>query len=155
MPLKSIAIGLFMCAVAVSGLYAANVSFLVMETGVPRDGASSRYSIMWENGLLEVFFESGHIVSNAPRMSLTDTVISEGFPSEAARDHADARNGGMDYFLIAIIEHPSRDVSLRLFTTTSQKMIAERAYPGSSTRTVREENENIRTAVREMAAFVR
>jgi len=155
MSVKSFAAALFMCAVSVSGIRAANVSFLVMETGLPRESATSQYSVMWENGLLEVFFESGHIVSNAPRMRLAGDVSREGFPPEAERDRQDAANGGMDYFLIAIVDHPSHNVSLRLFGAASGEMIAQRTHAGSQAWNTREEHESIRSAIRAMAAFLR
>jgi len=155
MPGKPLALGLCMFVLAVSGIHAIGVSFLVLETGLPQGSATSLYSTAWENGLMEVFFESGHIVSNASRIRLLDTVATEGLPPEAERDYEDARIGGMDYFLVAIVDHPSHDVSLRLFSTRSGNMIAEKTYTGRPVWNTREEQENIRRAVREIAVFLR
>jgi len=155
MPGKSFVVGLCMCTLVMSGLHATSISFLVMETGLPADSDASQYSAMWESGLLEVFFESGHIVSNAPRIRLSGAEVPEGFPPDAEKSYEDARIGGMDYFLIAIVDHPSHDVSLRLFSLRSRDMIAERAYSGREVWNTREERENIRRAVMEMAAFLR
>jgi len=155
MSVKSVALGLCVCMIAAGGARAANVSFLVMETGLPPGSSETRYSALWEDGLLEVFFESGHIVSNAPRMRLTNAVVPEGFPPEARKDYEDARNGGMDYFLIAIVDHSSQNVSLRLFSTRSLEPIAEKAYAGGSAASPSEERESVRRAVSAMAAFLR
>jgi len=151
MPGKSFVVGLCLCALVAAGLCATNVSFLVMETGLPPESAASQYSAVWENGLLEVFFESGHIVSNAPRVRLADATVPEGFPPDAEKHYRDAIAGGMDYFLIAIVDHLSHDVSLRLFSTRSGDMIAQMSYAGSAVWNTREERENIRRAVMEMA----
>jgi len=155
MSMKSLAVGLCMFILAAPWLHAIGVSFLVMETGLAPDNATSQYSVMWENSLLEVFFDSGYIVTNAPRMRLTDAAAPEGFPVEAERDHEDARDGGMDYFLIAIVDHPSHDVSLRLFSTRSREVVAEITHAGGPAWNSREEHENIRRSVRAMAALLR
>ena len=155
MPVKSFAVALCASLIAASGLHATGVSFLVMETGLPAGDAASQYSALWENGLMEAFFESGRIVSNAPRIRLADATVPDGFPPEAERDYREARDGGMDYFLIAIVDHPSHDVSLRLFSTRSKDMIAKKAHVGAAAWNTREERENIRRAVMAMAAFLR
>ena len=53
---------------------------------------------LWESGLMDVFFEAGHIVSNAPALRL-DRKPAEAFP-EAARpelNEAIAGGGGVFY----------------------------------------------------------
>jgi len=155
MPGKPLAAGICMFVLAVSGIHATGVSFLVLETGLPLDSAASQYSTMWENGLLEVFFDSGHIVSNASRIRLLDGVSTEGLPPEAEKDYEDARIGGMDYFLVAIVDHPSHNVSLRLFSTRSRDLLAEKAHEGGIAINSREEHESIRRTAWAMAAFLR
>ena len=152
---KALAAGILMCALAAPALFAANVSFLVMETGLPKESASSQYSALWESSLMDVFFESGHIVSNAPRIRLARAPDPGEFPPEAETDYADAIVGGMDYFLIAIVDYSSRDVSLRLFRTRSGDLVAERSHEGCLAASAREETESVRSAAREMAALLR
>lgn len=152
--MKSLVAGLFAFVAAAAALPAANVSFLVIDAGESRDAAAGRLAAAWENGLLEFFFESGRIVSTAPMMRL-DEAPGPGLPPEAERDLEDARIGGMDYFLIAVVDRRSRDVSLRLFRVSSGGQIAERANAGDPERCAREEGENIRRAAGEMAALLR
>jgi hypothetical protein len=144
---------LFFCVFILPCLFGANVSCLVIETGLPQGGSKSQYSTMWEDNLMDVLFETGHIVSNG-RMLHLDRKPPESFPGEAERAYQEARENGMDYFLIAIIEQISgtRTVSLRLFSTNSQKLIKEQVYTDNSPKSAKEENENIKKAIGLIAA---
>jgi hypothetical protein len=131
MGLKKIAV-LFLLARPGLFLPAAAVSFLVVETGLPPEAAVSEYSSLWENGLLDVFFDAGHIVSNAPMLRLNEKPGRD-LPDEVRNDIAEAAEGGMDFFIIAILEYQpgsgdtakAPQVSLRLFTTSPCRMLFE------------------------------
>jgi hypothetical protein len=155
---KTAIIGLFIAIFATAllsapPLGAATISVLVMETGSPGE-QSGQYSIMWENGLLEVFFDSGHIVTNSPRISL-DEKPADGFPDEAEKDYEGAKLGELDYFLVAIVDYPLSNVSLRLFNTNSPKMIREQKFSISSFRNNKEEYDKIKTAVGAMVIYLK
>ena len=160
---KPIMIVLLICLLAAAPLSAATVSFLVIETGLARDMPSIQYSTIWENSLLDVFFEYGHIVSNSPLMRLYQKP-DDGFPYEAERDYDEAHEGGMNYFIVAILEYPSqhgnanmkpKNVCLRLFTTKSQEMIVEQKYIDKDAKTQKEDYDNIKKAIAEMAVRVK
>jgi hypothetical protein len=158
---KYLIFGLFFCILAMPVLFGATVSCLVIETGLPSEGSGSQYSKMWENNLMDVFFDKGHIVSNG-RMVRIDQKPEDNFPIEAERDYEEAKENGMDYFLIAIIEHPDRNeaakpqaVYLRLFSTKSQDMIKEQVYSDNKPRNAKEENDSIKRAIGLIAAQVR
>ena len=141
--------------IAILQVNAASVSFLIIETGLSEGMPISRHSTLWENSLMDVFFESGHIVSNAPRLRL-QVAPGEGLPIQAEMDFQDAVEGGMDYFIIAIISHPApNNVSLRLFSTESEEVLFEHNYTDVTTRSVREELEAVLDEVRVLAAHVR
>jgi len=148
---KHLVFALFLCAFTLPRLFGATVSCLVIETGRPEGGSKSRYSTMWENNLMDVFFDSGHIVSNA-RMIRLDLKPAESFPGQAERDYLEARENGMDYFLIAIID--GTRVSLRLFGTGSRELIKEQIYE-NNTKTEKEENESIKKAIGLIAAQIK
>jgi hypothetical protein len=155
---KFASVGLFIAIFAIASFGAlpagaATVSVLVMETGSPGE-QTSQYSIMWENGLLEVLFETGHIVSNSPRLTL-DEKPSDGFPDEAEKDFEGAKEGGMDYFLIAIVDYTLSNVSLRLFSTSSPKMIREQKYKVTTYRNIKEEYDSIKAAAESMAVHLK
>jgi len=143
---------LLFCAFIMPCLFGATVSCLVIETG-PSGGSKSQYSAMWENNLMDVFFDGGHIVSNA-RMIRLDRKPAENFPGAAENEYQDARANGMDYFVIAIIEQ-NQSVSLRLFSTNSQNLIKEQVYTHNNPRTQKEENENIKKAISMIAAQIK
>jgi len=143
--------GLFLGLIAAFPLNAANVSFLIMETGHSKDDPAGRYPVLWENGLMDVFFESGHIVSNFPIMKIVEKP-TDGFPNEVEEEFETAQNGGMDFFLVGIVDYTQSGVSLRLFNTKSLRIIQEQKYTVKSFKVSREEYENIKKAVRIMAA---
>jgi hypothetical protein len=128
----------------------------VIETGLPSGGPRSQYSTMWENNLMDVLFETGHIVSNG-RMIRLARKPAESFPGEAEPDFQEARESGMDYFLLAIIEQDSSDiqtVSLRLFSTKSRTLIKEQVYNDNRPRSAKEENEIIKRTIGLIAAQI-
>jgi len=133
-------------------LSAATVSFLVIESGLDMEAGVNRHSELWENGLLDVFFESGHIVSNAPILRL-DYIPAEAFPIEARDEFDNALEGGVEYFIIALLEYQNqgeglgpRQITLRLFTTRPLKLVYEQKYNGFNPRSVGEEYDNLRKA---------
>jgi hypothetical protein len=150
---KTVVIGMFIAIFTVFPLGAATVSVLVMEAGNPGE-QTGQYSIMWENGLLEVLFETGHIVTNSPRVSL-DEEPADGFPNEAEKEFEGAKEGGMDYFLIAIVDYPRSNVTLRLFKTNSPKMLHEQKYTVTTFRNIKEEYEKIKTAAGAMVVYLK
>jgi hypothetical protein len=156
---KTAIIGLFIIIFAIAplaapALGASTVSVLVMETTRPQGDPTGQYSIMWENGLLEVFFETGHIVTNSPRISI-DEKPADGFPDEAEKDFEGAKLGGMDYFLVAIVDYSQSYVSLRLFNTNSPTMIHEHKYQVTAYQNVKEEYNKIKRAAGVMAAYLK
>ena len=141
---------LFFCLFAAARLDAANVSVLIIETGLPKEHPTQNYSIVWENNLMDVLFEAGHIVSNAPLMRLSGKT-NDGFPNEAEREMDEAQGSGMQYFLIAVINYPlPYNVSLRLFSTSSSRILHEVKYVYKTPKSDKEETENIKKAIREM-----
>jgi hypothetical protein len=162
MPVKR-CISLIFVFLAVFPLPAATVSFLVVETGLDTDVGSNQHSGLWESGLLDVFFESGHIVTNAPVMRL-DRLPSEAFPPEAQNDLNDAREGGMDYFVIALLEYPvsgpsaneqPRRITLRLFSMRPFEMVYEHKYNNTNSRSTKEEYDNLKIVIRTLLPKVR
>ena len=151
---KTIVQALLFCIIAIP-LYPASVAFLIIEAGPPREGPTSQQTIIWENNLMEVFFESGHIVTNSPILRLTQRP-EDGLPHAAVSDFEDARNGGMDFFVIAVVNHPApHNVSLRLFRTNSPELVTEQTYTDRAFRTRKEEQDTIMEDIRTFAGTVR
>ena len=151
----AIAVALLTLAFAAPELHAANVSLLVTETGIPSRGASGRMAAAWEDGILDTFFEAGHIVSGAPSIRLADSRPEDGLPPEVEERRIEAELGGMEYFLLAAVDYGSGEVSLRLFATGlngSAGPIAQSLHPiGPSANG----GEGIKRAALGIAAFIR
>jgi len=146
--------GLFIGIIAAPALWAANVSVLVIESEQGGEKQRAQYAHLWENELLNALFESGHIVTNSPVITV-DEKITDDFPAEAERDLENARDGGMDFFLIAIINYATPRVSLRLFDIKSTKKVLEQNYAITTFRNTNDEMDRIKTATRVLAAHVR
>jgi hypothetical protein len=149
-----ILIGLFIGIFAAPTLCAANVSVLVMESGLNEESPGNVYPYLWENGLMDAFFDSGHIVTNSPKIQISGKPDDD-FPAEAERDFDNAQEGGMDYFLIALIDYSTPLVSLRLFDIKSTKMVFEQKHAVTTFRNTKDENDKIKAAARVMAAHLR
>jgi hypothetical protein len=136
-------------------LEAATVSFLVIETGLSEGAGASQHSGLWESGLLDVFFEAGHIVSNAPIMRLSKKPAKI-FPDEAIENLHEALEGGVDFFIIALLDYAPNDtviqkpekISLRLFNAVSQKLIYEQQYTDKTSKNPGEEFNSLKQAVK-------
>jgi hypothetical protein len=104
--------------------FAAGLFVLVAETGEGAGGRASpdrreagfESSALWEACLLDVFFEAGHVVSNSPVLDLGgfDGAALPGpesppaeFPAEMEAELAEARSGGADYLILALLNYPA------------------------------------------------
>ncbi|GHV86611.1 hypothetical protein AGMMS50230_22190 [Spirochaetia bacterium] len=85
-------------------LPAATVSILVIETGLPPGTTQTESASVWESGIMDVCFDAGHIVSNAPAMVLP-AVTAAVLPQEAQRDFDEARLGGADFFIMVLLRY--------------------------------------------------
>jgi hypothetical protein len=141
-------------------LHGATISFLVIETGLRDDGRANEYSTLWENSLLDVFFEEGHIVSNSPALRLPRGAPFTGeFPEEAMADLSEARDGGADYLILAMLDFPvpaaagkpkPADISLRLYKTEPYRFLYEERYAGRSNNNMNDEFARIKQTVRRL-----
>jgi hypothetical protein len=137
-------------------LPAATVSFLVVETGLPRETEQNVYSGLWESGLLDVFFEAGHIVSNAPVKRL-DTKPRSPLPGEFRGDLNDAAEGGAEYFILALLDYPPaavneipkpQNISLKIFRIRPYKLLYEQGYSEKGSANIDEEFTTIKQSIR-------
>jgi hypothetical protein len=87
-------------------IHAVNVSIIVIETG---SGAaiSSENAGCWEDNIMDVFFNEGHIVSNA-RSKRIAHFPQEEIPEEALRDLQAAQEGGSEFFVIALLNYSEK-----------------------------------------------
>lgn len=154
--------GLFLWAVTVLPLPAATVSFLVIETGLPRETENNIHSSLWESGLFDVFFDAGHIVSNAPIKRL-DAAPRKSFPDEARADLNEAADGGAEYFIIALLDYPQaaanetpkpRNISIRVFRISPHKLLHEQRFSDKASANIDEEMTVIKQSVRGLVPYL-
>jgi hypothetical protein len=114
-------------------LFAANVSFIVLESGKAAS-ASRNTATIWEDGIMEVFFNNGHIISNAKSKKIP-LFPKEELPEEALRDFQDADSGGSEYFMVALLNYSDdgseeyatpKSVTIRIYAVSPYKFIAEK-----------------------------
>ncbi|MDR2607304.1 MAG: hypothetical protein LBC57_02840 [Treponema sp.] len=145
-------------------LPASTVSVLVIETGRNGDNPVKEYSTLWEYGILDVFFEAGHIVSNAPIIQTRRKTAKE-LPDEARPDMEDAKEGGADFFVLALLDYESPDrggaagkpdaVSLRLFKISGNKAIYQENVSPGTYPSRDEEVQGIKRIARKLVPLVR
>jgi hypothetical protein len=137
-------------------LGAATVSFMVIETGLPSESGANQYSGLWESCLLDVFFEAGHIVSNAPVMRLGYAPPGEIFPEEAREELEEALEGGVELFIIALLQYQQvsdgvfrpGNVSLRVFRAQNCKLLFEMKHADTKAKPIKEEFDSLKNVAR-------
>jgi hypothetical protein len=144
-------------------LPAATVSFLVIETGLREELVSPGYSVLWENSLLDVFFEAGHIVSNAPLMRL-NRLPAEDFPPEALADFSEALEGGADFFVLARLDYrfsragagpEPENIVLRIYRTRPYRLVHEERLENLDASSGRDESVRAARIIRRLIPYIK
>jgi hypothetical protein len=132
LPQRSI-LTVLLLVLAQGSLFASNVSFIVLESGNAATVAKNA-AILWEDGIMEVFFNNGHIISNAKSRKIPEFPKEE-LPEEALRDFQEADEGGSDYFMVALLNYSNKSdevaampesVTIRLYSVSPYKFIVEK-----------------------------
>jgi len=122
---------------------ASMVSFLVVETGLNEE-TRTQYGSLWEGGLMDVFFDAGHIVTNYP-IARMDKKPEEDLSGSIEVDFYEATQGGADYFVLGFLEFQSKDASvpsamiIKIYNTNTEKMIFEKSFPAGTGKNLGEE----------------
>jgi len=107
---------------------AATVSFYVIETGINEEiDVKQSQSIQWENAFMDVFFDAGYIISNAPIMRL------EKKPPDILQvvDINEAEIYGIDYMLIVLLDYKkelkdSNEISFYIYRVIRKEKVFEK-----------------------------
>jgi hypothetical protein len=155
----------FFSLAALTPVSAYTVSFMVVEAGLPGEQGASQYGKSWEDGLFDVFFDAGHIISNAPVLRLAASPLAQ-FPVEAAESLSAARAGGVDYFVLALLDYredgvqegPERpgpwQISLRLFRVSPFALVKEEKFAGSRKTRTGEDSAGAKQAAVKMLPYL-
>jgi hypothetical protein len=136
--LKKLGAGALLAMVLTVSAPAATVSFMVIETGIREEIPVADSSRLWEYALLDVFFDTGHIVSNAPILRVAEKP-EKSLPDEARAPLKEALEGGAEFFIVAVLDYQNpaptgtkdlqpRNISLRLFKTAPYRFLYSQEY---------------------------
>jgi hypothetical protein len=162
---KSGFLGIFIWLAASAPVSAYTVSFIVIETGLGQDSPATESSNLWENGLMDTFFDAGHIVSNAHTLRMMNRETIKDFPEEAQADFDEARQGGVEFFVMVLLDYQGsntvsaspgtaakpRQVFLKVFSVDPYQKIYEQGYSGP----VRDELAQAKSAARSIFPYLR
>jgi len=134
------------------------VSFFVIEAGLPEDAGDNPHSLQWENALLDVFFEAGHIISNAPILRLLEKPDSDYLLEDVGLTFLNGRISGITHFLIAVLyfngSSPTpAEVSFYVYNVSSQERVFERQIQGRRYRNSREELDDLKAIARGLVPY--
>jgi len=135
------------------------VSFFIIETGLPENGIEHRHSILWESAFMDVFFDAGFIVGNAPILRLANKPADDILRS-ASISITDARDWGIDYILIAQLDYTDEryipvDISFYIYTVSPAEKIMEKQIKRNSNRPALDEYNEIKTIIRGLVPYFR
>ena len=149
-------------------LTAYTVSFVVVETGLPQGYPTAEASKFWEAGLLDVFFNAGHIVSNAPIARVQEDLDGSMFIPDIQGEYNEAVDGGAQFFILVLLDYTGKDytgnrnmiprpqaISIRLFGTNPYRFFLEQKYPGGRTTPIGDELIVAKDAARRLVPQVR
>jgi len=144
------------------GAYANMISFIVIETGLkpdPEKEVFHQHSALWENAFLDVFFDAGFIVSNAPILRV-EKKPSGNILNTALINISDAREWGIDFVLIAQLDYTTdsktpSEILFYLYQTSPEKKILENREKLNLSKNPRDEYEGIKTIVRGLIPYIK
>lgn len=154
---------LCLAGLCIMPVWASTVSFLVIETGLGEESPANESSTLWETALMDVFFDTGHIVSNAPVLRLPEKPAQE-FPEEARVDFNEALSGGAEFFIIALLDYQGtspgerpkpRNVSLRIFRIRPYQVLFKQDYSGGVTVSAEEELAGAKSVARTITGHLK
>ena len=122
---------------------ASMITFLFVETGINNEDVSTQHGTLWEGGLMEVFFNAGHIVTNYP-ITRMEKKPAQDLSGVIRADFNEAAEGGSEYFILGFLEYknqesiPSR-ITLKLYKTRQQELIFEQSFPAGTGSSMNEE----------------
>ena len=161
-PVKSLLLMIFIAAAGTVPSGAATISIMIIETGAVDEAAKSAAAI-WESGIMDAFFDEGHIVCNTPAIKLP-SLDDEELPKEARRNFEDADINGVDYFVIAQLNYSQTEssvitgpdkVSLRLYRINQYGMLHKTSYPVNPDLHVPEKFSGAKNAAQMLSTYIR
>ena len=122
---------------------ASMLSLTIIETGLNSDKQSPHYSNTWEGGLMAVFFDAGHIVTNSP-IGRMESKPSNEISGTLEYDFHEALSGGAEYFILGFLDYNSQrgvpeSIDVRVYKTDSRQLIYEQTFKAGAGKNSSEE----------------
>ncbi|MDR0388992.1 MAG: hypothetical protein LBH73_02890 [Spirochaetaceae bacterium] len=139
-------------------LFSSTLSVMVVETGVGENTPRLEASSLWEGGLMDVCFDTGHIVTNSPILRLERGQVRV-YPSENFLELEEAAEGGVEYYILAVLDYepglqddPSvyrpRSIALRFVRLAPRRVLFEVQYTGNPQASLAEALQQAKEAAR-------
>jgi hypothetical protein len=129
MSFRSIVAAIVFALAAVLPCGAATIYVLVLEAGLGSDAPSVEASSAWEAGLMDGFFDTGHIVYNAEIERVEQTAL----PVPAYGMHA-LREGGADFLILMLLDYTTAPAAATASAAATAPAAATTAGGGAAIR---------------------
>jgi len=130
------------------------VSFFIIETGLNEE-AKIGQSELWEGAFMDVFFDAGYIVSNAPVLRF------EQKPANVERfiDLEEAQMCGVDFLLVAQLHYSGDfampgEISVSVYKVMTREKMMERKMTGKQYNTLTVQYENMKSIARAFVPYI-
>lgn len=158
---RALVLSALLCVFLTFPASASMVSFLVVETGLNDEMPSAQYSSLWEGGLMETFFNAGHIVTNSP-ISRMEKRPAQDLSGMVKADFDEAALGGADYFILGFLSYQMRgtaaipsEITIKLYRADTRELVFERIFPAGKGKNLDEEYQLAQNAGRLIASHIK
>ena len=136
------------------------VSFLLVETGLREGAPEPQYTSIWEGGLMNAFFDAGHVVTNSP-ITRMERKPDRDLTGIVAVDFRDAADGGAEYFILGFLEYsletgtavPS-EIILKIYRVRSGQVVHEQKFRAGAGKSLNEEYQIAQNVGRSMLSHL-
>jgi hypothetical protein len=151
MSIRALGFVLVLSALTSVGLAAETVVLNLVESGIDPASEKQKASEVWEDSLLDAFFDAGHIVSNAAVLGRSSSLLpptSHGF--------TEALDGGADYLVVIGLGYDlekapyPRMLQFRIMDNRGKIVFVSAALTVSPSEGPKDDERNARKAARDM-----
>jgi len=130
------------------------ISFYIIETGLNEESKIGQ-SELWEGAFMDVFFDAGYIVSNAPVLRLDKK------PSDIDRfiDLEEAETCGINFVLVAQLDYADGymmpgEISVSVYNVMTKQKLMERKMAGRQYNTMTAQYDNMKSIARAFVPYI-
>ncbi|MCL2185868.1 MAG: hypothetical protein FWB86_08470 [Treponema sp.] len=130
------------------------ISFYIIETGLNEE-AKIGQSELWEGAFMDVFFDAGYIVSNAPVLRLDKKPPN----MERLIDLEEAEMCGVNFVLVAQLDYADGfmmpgEISVSIYNVMKKEKLMERKMAGKQYNTLTAQYDNMKSIARAFVPYI-